>query len=86
MSITAFISLKLFPLTLIFFFEEDTFSFYNERISKKTVFAIFDHLKLSNETFESVAETFHLTRQEIIYLFDKYVDYTPPSSLPIIMS
>ena len=37
------------------FFEEDTFSFYNERISKETVFAILDHLKLSNETFESVA-------------------------------
>ena len=68
------------------FFEEDTFSFYNERISKETVFAILDHLKLSNETFESVAKTFHLTRQEIIYLFDKYVDYTPPSTLPIIMS
>ena len=68
------------------FYEKDSFSNRNERLSKESVFAILDHLKLTNETFESIAKTFHLSRQEIINIFDKYIDYTPPSALPIIMS
>ena len=68
------------------FFEIDTFSFPNERLSKETIFAILDSLKLPNETFESIAKSFHITRQEVIKVFDKYIDYTPPSTLPTIMS
>ena len=68
------------------FYENDTFSYPNECLSRETVFAILDHLKLTNETFESVARSFHLSRQEVIHIFDKYVDYVPPIILPRIMS
>ena len=68
------------------FFEKDTFSYPNECLSRETVFAILDHLKLTNETFESVARSFHLSRQEVIHIFDKYVDYVAPIILPRIMS
>lgn len=68
------------------FFENDTFSFPKECLSKETIFAILDSLKIINETFESVARSFHISRQEIIYIFDKYVDYVAPTILPKIMS
>ena len=68
------------------FYEKDTFSFPNVRLSKETVFGILDRLKLPNETFESVAKGFHLSKQEVIYIFDKYVDYKAPHNLPIVMS
>ena len=67
------------------FFEKDTFSYPNECLSKETVFAILDSLKKVNETFESVARSFHLSRQEVIHIFDKYVDYVAPTILPRIM-
>lgn len=68
------------------FNEKDTFSNLNERLSKETIFAILDHLKLPNETFESIAKSFHITRQEVIKVFDKYIDYNPPTILPTIIS
>ena len=55
-------------------------------LSRETVFAILESLKLPNETFESVANEFHLSKQEIINVFDKYVDYKAPTELPIVMS
>lgn len=68
------------------FYEKDTFSYPNESLSRETVFAILDLLKKANETFESVARSFHLSRQEVIHIFDKYVDYIAPIILPRIMS
>ena len=57
----------------------------NENISKESLFAILDNLKHLNETFESTASTFHLSRQTVINIFDKYVDYYPPKELPLIL-
>ena len=68
------------------FYEKDTFSNYKECLSRETIFAILDRLKILNETFESVASSFHLSRQEVINVFDKYIDYHPPVELPTIMS
>ena len=68
------------------FTEKDTFSNPHECLSKETVFAILDQLKLPNETFESVAKSLHLSRQEVINIFDKYIDYKAPINLPKIMS
>ena len=68
------------------FTEKDTFSNPHECLSKETVFAILDQLKLPNETFESVAKSLHLSRQEVINIFDKYIDYKAPIILPKIMS
>ena len=69
-----------------YFYEKDTFSNPGESISKESVFAILDKLKYANATFESVAKDMHLKRQNIIDIFDKYVDYTVSSTLPKIMS
>ena len=68
------------------FFEKDTFSNPYECLSKETIFAILDQLKLPNETFESVGKSLHLSRQEVINIFDKYIDYKAPTKLPKIMS
>lgn len=68
------------------FYEKDTFSNSKECLSKETVYGILNRLKIINETFESVAQQFHISRQEVINIFDRYVDYTPSSNLPTIMS
>ena len=69
-----------------YFYEKDTFSNPRESISKESVFAILDKLKYANATFESVAKDMHLKRQNIIDIFDKYVDYTVSYTLTKIMS
>ena len=67
------------------FREKNTFSNDNEQLSKETIFVILDKLKYYTATFESVARDTHLNRQNIIDVFDRYVDYTPSSTLPEIM-
>lgn len=67
------------------FYEFCDFCNLNENISKESLFAILDNLKHLNETFESTASTFHLSRQTVINIFDKYVDYYPPKELPLIL-
>lgn len=68
------------------FYEKDTFSNPKECLSRESIFAILDRLKLANETFESVASGLHITRQNVINVFDRYVDYNPSYQLPEILS
>jgi len=58
------------------FYEKDTFSNPNETLSKETVFIILEKLKLANATFESVAKDLHISRQNVIDVFDRYIDYS----------
>ena len=67
------------------FREKNTFANDNEQLSKETIFIILDKLKYYTATFESVARDLHLNRQNIIDVFDRYVEYIPSSSLPEIM-
>jgi transposase len=67
------------------FYEKDTFSNPKETLSKESVFIILEKLKLSNATFESVARDLHISRQNVIDVFDRYVDYSP-GKLPDILS
>ena len=67
------------------FREKTDFANPNENISIESIFMILEKLKYSNETFESVARSCHLSRQIIIDVFDRYVEYTPPT-LPQIIS
>ena len=67
------------------FREKNTFANDNEQLSKETIFIILDKLKYYTATFESVARDLHLTRHNIISIFDRYVEYTPSSTLPEIM-
>ena len=57
----------------------------NESISRRSFMVIFDKLKLSTNTFESIAKDCHLSRQNIIDLFDRYIDYKP-GKLPEVQS
>lgn len=68
------------------FYEKDTFSNPKECLSKETVLAILERLKLPNETFESVASGLHLSKMEVIEIFDRYIDYRPPATLPEVLS
>ncbi|MGD9605485.1 MAG: transposase [Bacilli bacterium] len=67
------------------FYEKDTFSNHKETLSKETIFIILEKLKLSNITFESVARDLHISRQNVIDVFDRYIDYNP-GKLPEILS
>ena len=64
------------------FYEKDTFSNPNETLSKESIFIILDKLKFANVTFESVARDLHISRQNVIDVFDQYIDYSPPKALP----
>ncbi|MDD3106762.1 MAG: transposase, partial [Bacilli bacterium] len=67
------------------FYENDSFSNPNESLSKESVFIILDKLKQANITFESIAKDCHLSRQNVIDVFDRYIDYSP-GELPAIIS
>ena len=67
------------------FREKEDFSMPNESISKRSFIVIFDKLRLSTNTFESIAKDCHLSRQNIIDLFDRYIDYKP-GKLPEVQS
>lgn len=67
------------------FYEKDTFSNPKETLSKETIFIILEKLKSANVTFESVARDLHISRQNVIDVFDRYIDYTP-GKLPEILS
>jgi len=66
------------------FREENTFANPNETISKESIIIILEKLKQANITFESVACDMHLSRQNVIDVFDRYVDFTP-GNLPKVM-
>ena len=57
------------------FYELDTFSNFNETLSKETVFVILSKLKSGNVTFESVARDLHISKQNVIDIFDRFVEY-----------
>lgn len=68
------------------FTEKNTFSPPNFSLSYESIYAILDELKYPNSSFESVAKNFHLTRQNIIDVFDYFYSYTPSITLPSILS
>ena len=68
------------------FQEKNTFSPNNISFSYESIYEILDALKYPNASFESVARTFHITRQNVIDLFDRFFTYTPSSVLPTILS
>lgn len=68
------------------FQEKNTFSPNNISFSYESIYEILDALKYPNASFESVARTFHITRQNVIDLFDRFFTYTPSSVLPAILS
>ena len=67
------------------FYEKDTFSNPKETLSKESIFILLEKLKFANVTFESVARDLHISRQNVIDVFDRYIDYTP-GALPEILS
>ena len=68
------------------FYEHDDFSIPSCNLSKESLLMILEELKKPTATFESTAEIFHLNRQNIIDYFDRYFNYSPPTSLPEVMS
>ena len=68
-----------------YFYENDIFSYPNENISKESIDIILERLKSSTETFEVVAKNLHTSRQLVINIFNKYIDYVP-KELPEILS
>ncbi len=67
------------------FYEKDTFSFPGDSISKESLLMIQDKLRYYNQTFESVARDMHISRKLVIDFFDKYFDYSTPTTLPDIL-
>lgn len=67
------------------FREKNTFAGANETLSKESIIIILDKLRYENATFESVARDLHISRQNVIDVFDRYVDYVP-GPMPDILS
>ena len=68
------------------FREKNTFSPYNFSLSYESIMAILDDLKSPNSSFESIAKSFHISKQNVIDVFDYFYTYTPPTTLPQIIS
>ena len=68
------------------FQEKNTFSPDKICFSYESIYQILDALKSANASFESVAKTFHISRQNVIDLFDRFFTYSPSNNLPTILS
>lgn len=68
------------------FQEKNTFSPPNITLSYESIFAILEKLQDPTNSFESVAKDMHLSRQNVLDIFDKFFIYTPSTNLPEIMS
>lgn len=68
------------------FTEKNLFSPRNMSFSYESIILILEALKYPNASFESVARTFHISRQNVIDIFDKFFTYTPSPALPTILS
>ena len=62
------------PICKRTYYEQNPFVFKNMKISIKTVYNILEALKKSNETFSSVANTFHISPTTVASIFDAHVD------------
>lgn len=58
----------------------------NFSLSYESIYAILDEFKYPNSSCESIAKNSHLTRQNIIDVFDYFYSYTPSITLPSILS
>ena len=67
------------------FKENETFSMPNGNLSRPSIIVLLEKLKYASNTFESVARDLHISRQDVINIFDKYFTYTPPT-LPEVLS
>ena len=68
------------------FQEKNSFSPKGLSFSYESIFAILECIRKPNETFESIAKSFHISRQNVIDIFDRFYTYTPSSMLPSIIS
>lgn len=56
------------------YYENNPFSHGNDQTSTYTILAVLDALRNHTATFTSVAAQFNLTKQQVILIFDSYVD------------
>ena len=67
------------------FKESETFSIPNGNLSRASIIIILEKLRYATSTFESVARDLHISRQDVINVFDRYFTYSP-GELPEIIS
>lgn len=67
------------------FYEKDTFSAPGLNISKDSLIILMDLLLKPNETFKSVGDILHLSKQHVRDIFDKTYYYEAPVTLPEII-
>ena len=68
------------------FQEKNTFSPPNISLSYESIFAILEKLQDPTNSFESIAKDMHISRQNVLDVFDKFYTYSPSDDLPEIMS
>lgn len=57
------------------FLEDTPYKNPYETLTNESIFEIMEQLKYPNNTYESIARSMHLSRQNIIDVFDRYYDY-----------
>ncbi len=56
------------------YYEENPFSTGKDQVSTYTILSVLEALRSHTSTFTSVAAQFNLTKQQVILIFDSYVD------------
>jgi transposase len=56
------------------FYEKNPFSYGKKQVSTYTILSVLEALRSHTSTFTSVAAQFNLTKQQVMGIFDEYVD------------
>jgi len=68
------------------FYQENHIAFSHQAISKYTIFMVLEALKKATNTFESVAKYLYISRQNVIDIFDQFVECNRMKPLPKVLS
>ena len=68
------------------FQESNLISPPNLSLSYESIYAILEQLKYPNESFINVAREMHISKQDVINVFDTFYKYSSPITLPDIIS
>ena len=68
------------------FYQENRIALPHQSISKFTIFLTLESLKKATNTFESVAKYLYISRQDVINIFDQFVECSRMKPLPKVLS
>ena len=68
------------------FYQENRIALPHQSISKFTIFLTLESLKKATNTFDSVAKYLYISKQDVINIFDQFVECSRMKPLPKVLS